>query len=164
MDAARLVAEAERAMRGNPQPEDVIAEAWQAYELTEAVGRLLVATGDRGEPGGRSAGSGGLGEHGGADGEWGAGAEHGRPVVRAGPGPVVAAGTGPSRAQRLTAVRDPAAALRGLRTLLGEIGLALVAVTCTAEDEAAYWQCIEALDAVDEAKDRARELARTGPE
>jgi hypothetical protein len=132
MDAARLVAEAERAMRDNPQPEHVIAEAWQAYELTEAVGRLL-------------------------------GEDHARPVVRAGPVPVItAAGTGPPRAVRLTAVRDPADTLRALRTLLGDIGLTLVGITCTAEDEAAYWQCIEALDAIDEAKDRVRELAGRG--
>jgi hypothetical protein len=132
MDAARLVAEAERAMRGSPQPEGVIAEAWQAYELTEAVGRLL-------------------------------GADHGRPVVRAGPAPMLSAvGAGPPRAARLTAVRDPAGTLRALRTLLGEIGLALVGVTCTAEDEAGYWQCIEALDAVDEAKDRIRQLDHRG--
>ncbi|MEU6848734.1 DUF6099 family protein [Actinacidiphila alni] len=130
MDAARLVAQAEQTMRGAPQPDDIIAEAWQAFELTEAVGRLLTA-------------------------------DHERPVVRAGPGPVVgAAGGDPPRAVRLTGVRDPEGTLRALRTLLGEIGLALVAVTCTAEDEAAYWNCIEALDAVDEAKDRVRALTR----
>jgi uncharacterized protein DUF6099 len=132
MDAARLVAEAERAMRGDPQPEHVIAEAWQAYELTEAVGQLL-------------------------------GGDREAAVVRAGPEPVVgAAGGGPPRAARLTGVRDPAGTLRALRTLLGEIGLHLVAVTCGAEDEAAYSQCIEALDAVDEAKDRLKVLAGAG--
>lgn len=129
MDAARLVTQAERAMRGTTQPDAVIAEAWQAYELTEAVVRLLTA-------------------------------DHGQPVVRAGPGPVVAAAGGdPPRAVRLTGVRDPDGTLRALRTLLGEIGLALVRVTCTAEDEATYWNCIEALDAVDESKDRVRALA-----
>jgi hypothetical protein len=128
MDAARLVAQAERAMSGAPQPDDVIAEAWQAFELTEAVSRLLSA-------------------------------DHERPVVRAGPGPVVGSpGGDPPRAVRLTGVRDPDGTLRALRTLLGEIGLALVGITCTAEDEAGYWNCIEALDAVDEAKDRVRAL------
>jgi hypothetical protein len=133
MDAARLVEQAERAMSGAPQPEAVIAEAWQAYELTEAVGRLLTA------------------DH------------HDGPVARAGPGPVVAApGGDPPRAERLTGVRDPEGTLRRLRTLLGEIGLALVALTCTAEDETAYWSCIEALDAVDESKDRVRALSGAG--
>ncbi|HEY5833249.1 DUF6099 family protein [Streptomyces sp.] len=171
MDAARLVAEAERAMRRNPQPEDVIAEAWQAYELTEAVGRLLAPEGgNRAEwsggtgngagarDGGRTEWDGGGPDECGGTTEWGAGADHGRPVVRAGPGPVVSAGTAPLRALRLTAVRDPAGTLRALRVLLGEIGQALVALVCTAEDETAYWIRVEALDAVDEAKDRVRVL------
>lgn len=114
MDAARLVAEGERVMRGRPQPEQVIAEAWQAYELTEAVGRFL-------------------GTSGGAD---------------------------PPRAARLSGVRDPTGTLRALRLLLGEIGRALVDLTGSADDVAAYGQCIEALDAVDEAKDRVRALIR----
>lgn len=163
MDAARLVAEAERAMRASPQPEDVIAEAWQAYELTEAVGRVLTAErGERGEPEER----GEAGEFG----EYGESAEHGRAVIRAGPAAMgtlavagASAGPGPPRAARLTGVRDSAGTLRALRTLLGEIGHALVVITCTAEDEAAYWLCIEALDAVDEAKDRVRSLARADP-
>ncbi|NUS16486.1 MAG: hypothetical protein HOY69_34665 [Streptomyces sp.] len=41
MDAARLVAESERVMRGAPRPEDVVEEAWQAAGLVEAVTRLL---------------------------------------------------------------------------------------------------------------------------
>ncbi|SEN35264.1 hypothetical protein SAMN05216267_100483 [Actinacidiphila rubida] len=132
MDAARLVAEAERRMRGCPRPEDVLAEAWQAYELAGAVGLLLAE---------------------------GAGPGSGR---RRGPGlpPGAATGAGPPRAARLTGVRDAPGTLRALHVLLGEIGLALVGLTSSAEDEAAYWQCIEALDAVDEAKDAVRGLAR----
>ncbi|CAG6397973.1 hypothetical protein SCOCK_600037 [Actinacidiphila cocklensis] len=72
---------------------------------------------------------------------------------------LAAPGTGPPRAARLTAVRDPAGTLRALRVLLGEITQALVGLTRTVQDEGAYWQCIEALDAVDEAKDRVRTLA-----
>lgn len=146
MDAARLVAEAERVMRRHPRPEDVIAEAWQAYELTEAVARLLDDGDGRQERGSGAPARGGP--------------EHGGPVARAGPAPVaVARGPGP-RAALLTSVRDPAGTLRALRVLLGEIGLALVAVTGTVEAEADYWDCVEALDAVDEAKDRVRELVR----
>lgn len=141
MDAARLVAESERVMRGAPQPEDVIEEAWQAGELVEAVDRLLAA-GER--PPAAGAGSA----------CWPVGAG-GRA------GPVLAApGTGPPRAARLTAVRDPDGTLRALRVLLGEITQALVGLTRAVQDEGAYWQCIEALDAVDEAKDRVRTLAR----
>ncbi|MFG1808461.1 DUF6099 family protein [Streptomyces sp. NPDC049040] len=137
MDAARLVAESERVMRGAPQPEDVIEEAWQAGELVEAVGRLLTAVG---HPSAARTGAPGFGG-------------------RTGP-VVVAAGAGPPRAARLTAVRDPAGTLRALRVLLGEITHALVGLTRAVHDEGAYWQCIEALDAVDEAKDRVRALAR----
>jgi hypothetical protein len=152
MDAARLVAEAERAMSRDPQPEDVIAEAWQAYELTEAVGRLLA------EMWGRAA-EGAAGPM--RPGERGAARDPGRTVSRAGPVPVVSATrVGPPRAARLSTIREPADTLRALRTLLGEIGLALVALVSSACDEETYWECVEALDAVDEAKDRVHVLAR----
>lgn len=173
MDASRLVAEAERVMRGAPQPEQVIAEAWQAFELAEAMGRLIGADrpGADGEGcgGGSCAGDGhGGSRQGGPGGPGGPGEpvvrERGpgeRPVARAGPAPVVTGtGAGPPRAARLTGVRDPAGTVRALLVLLGEIGLALVDATCAAEDETAYWLCIEALDAVDEAKERAGQLAR----
>lgn len=131
MDAARLVAESERVMRGEPQPEDVIEEAWQAGELVEALVRLLAA------------------------GEGRAGA-----LGRAGPVITAAPGTGPPRAARLTGMRDPEGTLRALRVLLGEISEALVRLSCAVQDEAAYWSCVDALDAVDEAKERVRALAR----
>jgi hypothetical protein len=131
MDAARLVAESERVMRGEPQPEDVIEEAWQAGELVEVLVRLLAA------------------------GEGRAGA-----LGRAGPVITAAPGTGPPRAARLTGMRDPEGTLRALRVLLGEISEALVRLSCAVQDEAAYWSCVDALDAVDEAKERVRALAR----
>lgn len=146
MDAARLVAESERVMRGAPQPEDVIEEAWQAGELVEAVSRLLAAEQQRSASGPGAPGTGGTAD-------WAA------PAGRAGP-VVAAAGAGPPRAARLTAVRDPAGTLRALRVLLGEITHALVGLVRAVQDEGAYWQCIEALDAVDEARDRVRALAR----
>lgn len=138
MDAARLVAESERVMRGAPRPEDVIEEAWQAGELVEAVSRLLSAG---------HAAAGAAGEE----------ARSGRVVP-----PVAAPGAGPPRAARLTAVRDPSGTLRALRVLLGEINQALVVLTCAVEDEGAYWSCVEALDAVDEARERVRALVREG--
>lgn len=172
MDAARLVAEAERVMRGAPQPEQVIAEAWQAFELAEAMSRLIGA--DRPGAGGEGCGGGSCAGDGHGSGSVGSGGPGGlgesavrergaaeRPVARAGPAPVVTGtGAGPPRAARLTGVRDPAGTVRALRVLLGEIGLALVDATCAAEDETAYWLCIEALDAVDEAKEQAGQLAR----
>jgi hypothetical protein len=152
MDAVRLVAEAERSMDRSRQPENVIAEAWQAYELTDALGRLLT------DGGTRSA------ECGGGPGECAAERDTGGPVLQAGSAPVISApGSGSPRASRLTVVRDPAGALRALRVLLCEIGLALVGFIADAADEEAYWQYIEALDAVDEAKDRVRALAGAHP-
>ncbi|WUH90171.1 DUF6099 family protein [Streptomyces sp. NBC_00433] len=149
MDAARLVAESERVMRGAPQPEDVIEEAWQAGELVEALDRLLAAGQQR-----SAAETEGAGTARAAGTAWAA-----MTGGRAGP-VLAAAGAGPPRAARMTAVRDPAGTLRALRVLLGEITDALVGLTCAVQDEGAYWQCIEALDAVDEAKDRVRALAR----
>jgi hypothetical protein len=51
-------------------------------------------------------------------------------------------------------VREPVGTLRELRDLLTELGVVLVSVACSAEDETVYWQCIEAVDAADESKDR----------
>lgn len=59
-------------------------------------------------------------------------------------------------------MRDPSGTLRALRVLLGEINQALVVLTCAVEDEGAYWSCVEALDAVDEARERVRALVREG--
>ena len=39
-------------------------------------------------------------------------------------------------------------------------GIALVAVACAAGDEATYWQCMEAIDAADESRDRVLEMLR----
>lgn len=169
MDAARLVAEAERSMSRDQGPENVIAEAWQAYELTDALERWLGA--DHGgpdtpgspeerRPGGRGAGR--AGSTGSCE---GAGVrDSGSTALRAGPAPVMSStGVGSPRAARLSAVRDPVGTLRALRVLLGEIGHALVGLITTAADEDAYWQSIEALDAVDEAKDRVRALAEAHP-
>lgn len=182
MDAARLVAEAERSMSRDQGPENVVAEAWQAYELTEALERRLgdghgepAAPGppeERGEAAGLAgqAGQGGQAGRGGrhagsADSYDGAGArDPGGTALRAGPAPVMSAtGVGPPRAARMSVVRDPTGTLRALRVLLGEIGHALVGLITTAADEDAYWQSIEALDAVDEAKDRVRALSRAHP-
>jgi hypothetical protein len=75
--------------------------------------------------------------------------------------PLLAApGAGPPRAARLTGVRDPAGTLRALRVLLGEINQALVGLVRAVQDEGAYWSCVEALDAVDEAREQVRALAR----
>ena len=44
--------------------------------------------------------------------------------------------------------------LLALGDLLAEAGFALVGVASSTEEEALYWQCVEAIDAADEARDR----------
>jgi hypothetical protein len=164
MDAARLVAQAERAIGGDPGPEAVIAEAWQAYELTEAVVRLV--RGSR-----RAAAPPGTGGPDVADGDGrGAGAGRDAPAdpVRSADGSgashtAVMTGAEVSRATRLTTVRDPERIVPALEALLADVGQALVGLIGTAADEQAYWHCVEALDAVEEARDRLRTLGRGDP-
>jgi hypothetical protein len=38
--------------------------------------------------------------------------------------------------------------------------MSLVALASTAGEEGAYWQCMEAIDAADESRDRVREMLR----
>jgi hypothetical protein len=141
MDAVRLIRDTRRALKSAWGEQDLIAEAWQAQALAEAVGSHL--------------------------------AQHGSPELRAGGFSVWEAGSracgsaGPPgarvssvRAAILTEVREPAGTLRELRDLLSELGVALVSVACSAEDEAVYWQCIEAVDAADDSKDRVCSLLR----
>jgi Family of unknown function (DUF6099) len=141
MDAVRLIRATREVLRGGGAERQLMAEAWQAQALTEAIGSHLALHGAPElrtpgfsvcEAGGRACGA---------------------------TGPPGAA-SGPLRASMLTEVREPAVALRELRELLSELGLALVSVACTAESENEYWQCIEAVDAADESKDRVGVLLR----
>lgn len=136
MDAERLVRATRQRLREAWAVGDLIAEAWQAQALAEAIGSHLAldgaaqlrAAGFRAcEAGGRAFDL-----------------SSGQPSARA----------GPVRAALLTQVRDPATTLRELRDLLTELGAALASVAGTTEEEAVYWECIEAADAADESKDR----------
>jgi hypothetical protein len=55
---------------------------------------------------------------------------------------------------------DAREALLCLGCLLGEVGIALVGVACAADGEGIYWQCMEAIDAADESRDRVLEMLR----
>jgi hypothetical protein len=55
---------------------------------------------------------------------------------------------------------DARLALLCLGGLLGEVGIALVGIACAADDEGTYWQCMEAIDAADESRDRVLEMLR----
>jgi hypothetical protein len=141
MDAARLIVATRHALDRARDVGDLIAEAWQAQALAEAVGSHLALHGD---PAFRSAAL-SLCEAG----SQGCGA-----LQR----PAGVGAAAPVRAARLSGVRDPRAVLRGLLAILGEVVVALVAAVCATEDEELYWQCIDAVDAADESKDRVRAL------
>lgn len=141
MDAERLIGVCRHALAQSRGALEIVAEAWQAQALAQAVGSRIAVHGppelrgearDLSELGGRGCGVLDL------------------QVLR----------TGGIRAVQLTGVADPRAALNGLCALLGEVGIALVGVACDTDDEGLYWQCIEAIDAADESTDRARGMLR----
>ncbi|MET8503248.1 DUF6099 family protein [Streptomyces sp. NPDC015232] len=140
MEAERLIATGRHALAESRVALDIVAEAWQAQTLAQAIGSHLAACG----PMELRAEARGLSEIGGARGT----VEH--PALR----------TGGPRAARLTGVADARAALTALGALLGEVGIALVGVACATDEEGLYWQCIEAIDAADEAGDRVRAMLR----
>jgi hypothetical protein len=119
----------------------VLAEVWQAQALAQAVGSRLAVSGPpelRGEALGLTELAG-----------------RGCGVLDA-----WALDPGDLRAARLTGLDDTRQALLCLDVLLGEAGIALVGVASAAPDEATYWQCMEAIDAADESRDRVREMLR----
>ncbi|GAA3933456.1 DUF6099 family protein [Streptomyces gulbargensis] len=134
VDAERLIAAGRQALAASGTAQDIVAEAWQAQALAQAIGSHLALCGPmelRGEARGLSE----TGEYP----AWGA----------AGP-----------RAAQLTEVIDPQPTLVALGELLEEVGMALVGVACATDEEGLYWQCIEAIDAADEAGDRVRGMLR----
>ncbi|WP_309055927.1 DUF6099 family protein, partial [Streptomyces sp.] len=99
MDAERLIAAGRQALAASGTAQDIVAEAWQAQALAQAIGSHLALVGPmelRGEARGLSE----TGEYP----AWGA----------AGP-----------RAAQLTEVIDPQPALTALGDLLEEVGIAL---------------------------------------
>ncbi|MFF8290207.1 DUF6099 family protein [Streptomyces sp. NPDC016309] len=135
MEAERLIATGRRALADSRVAWDIVGEAWQAQMLAQAIGSHLAQCGPielRGEARGLSE----IGSRGGT------------------------APDHPARALRLTVVADVRITLLSLGALLGEVGLALVGVACATDEEGLYWQCIEAIDAADEAGDRVRVMLR----
>jgi Family of unknown function (DUF6099) len=142
MDAVRIAEAGRDALAVSGTTAEVVAEAWQAQVLAHALGDRLAAE----LPGGARTAACELAEAG----ERGRGpADH--PALRAAGGVRAAALTGPV---------DARAALSVLGTLLEEIGAALVVVATVADDAWVYWQCMEAIDAADESRDRVREMLR----
>jgi Family of unknown function (DUF6099) len=141
MDALRLAETVRQALAEAGDFREIVAEAWQAQALVEAVGTHLATHGGIRVQAAAFA----LADAGGR----GCGALHP-------PG----AGAGRVRAVSLTAMEDPPAALEALGRLLDEVVVALVGLVCAAPDASAYWQCADAVDAVQEAKARLGEVLR----
>ena len=141
MEAERLIAAGRSALAESRGAPAVMAEAWQAQALARAVGGQLV----RGGPAELRTEARELSET----------CALGSAVLDH---PMVPAGG--VRASQLTEVVDVRRTLAALALLLGEAGIALVGVACGTEEEALYWQCIEAIDAVDESVDRIHDMLR----
>ncbi|MFF3904802.1 DUF6099 family protein [Streptomyces sp. NPDC001848] len=141
MDAVRLIMASRRALAGSEDGPKIMAEAWQAYALAQAIGSRLAVSGPpelRGEALGLTELAG-----------------RGCGVLDTPPVDVA-----DLRAAQLTELGDARKGLLDLGSLLMELGMALVAVASAADDEGTYWQCMEAIDAADESRDRVREMLR----
>ena len=141
MDAVQLIGVGRRALAQSHEVPGIMAEAWQAQALAQAVGSRLAVGGP---PELRSEAL-GLSEVGGR----GCGALN-VPELR----------TEEVRASLLTEIGDAHQALLELGVMLGEVGIALVDTACRAGEDGVYWQCMEAIDAADEGRDRVVEMLR----
>ncbi|MCD7443037.1 DUF6099 family protein [Streptomyces lincolnensis] len=141
MDAVRLIVTSRRALAGSGGAPQIMAEIWQAQALAQAIGSRLAVSGPpelRGEALGLTELAG-----------------RGCGVLDP---PEIDTET--LRAAQLTELGDARQALLCLGGLLGEVGIALVGLASAADDERTYWQCMEAIDAADEARDRVVEMLR----
>ncbi|MFE7646347.1 DUF6099 family protein [Streptomyces phaeoluteigriseus] len=141
MDAVRLILTSSRALASSVGGRRTLTEVWQAQALAQAIGSRLAVSGPpelRGEALGLTELAG-----------------RGCGVLDTpdlDPGDLLAA--------RLTKLDDAREALLGLGDLLAEVGIALVGVASSAAEEGTYWQCMEAIDAADESRDRVLEMLR----
>ncbi|MEU6406435.1 DUF6099 family protein [Streptomyces sp. NPDC046985] len=142
MDAVRLIQAGRRALAGcGGETSVLLVEVWQAQALSQAIGSRLAVSGPpelRGE-------ALGLTELAGR----GCGVLD-APVLD--PGDLLAA--------QLTELDDPLGALHSLDDLLGDVSIVLLGIASSAAEERTYWQCMEAIDAADESRDRVREMLR----
>ncbi|MFF5023362.1 DUF6099 family protein [Streptomyces collinus] len=141
MEALRLIATSRRALVGGADIPERMAEVWQAQALAQAIGSRLAVSGPpelRGEALGLTELAG-----------------RGCGVLdppELDPGDL--------RAAQLTELDDARQTLLCLGGLLVEVGIALVGMASAAADETTYWQCMEAIDAADESRDRVLEMLR----
>ncbi|MET7383574.1 DUF6099 family protein [Streptomyces sp. NPDC005526] len=141
MEAVRLILASRRALAGSGDASAILTEVWQAQALAQAIGSRLAVSGPpelRGEALGLTELAGrGCGV---------------LDVPHLDPGDL--------RAAQLTELDDARQALLCLDGLLGDVGISLVGIASAAADEGVYWQCMEAIDAADESRDRVREMLR----
>ncbi|WP_317445882.1 DUF6099 family protein [Streptomyces collinus] len=141
MEALRLIATSRWALAGGADIREMMAEVWQAQALAQAIGSRLAVSGPpelRGEALGLTELAG-----------------RGCGVLdppELDPGDL--------RAAQLTELDDARQTLLCLGGLLAEVGIALVGMASAAADETTYWQCMEAIDAADESRDRVLEMLR----
>ncbi|MFC9925860.1 DUF6099 family protein [Streptomyces sp. NPDC127190] len=141
MEAIGLILTSRRALTGGTDAPELMAEVWQAQALAQAIGSRLAVSGPpelRGEALGLTELAG-----------------RGCGVLdppELDPGDL--------RAAQLTGLTDARETLLCLGGLLAEVGITLVGLASTAADETTYWQCMEAIDAADESRDRVLEMLR----
>ncbi|MFJ6728110.1 DUF6099 family protein [Streptomyces sp. NPDC091281] len=141
MEAVRLILASRRSLADSDSGARTLREVWQAQALAQAIGSRLAVSGPpelRGEALGLTELAG-----------------RGCGVLDTpdlDPGELLAA--------RLTELDDAREALLGLGSLLGEVGIALVGLASASADQGTYWQCMEAIDAADESRDRVLEMLR----
>ncbi|MFF9485390.1 DUF6099 family protein [Streptomyces sp. NPDC014676] len=141
MDAVRLIVTSRRALATSGDVRELLTEVWQAQALAQAIGSRLAVAGPpelRGEALGLTE------------------------LAGRGCGVLGVPDLGPDelRAARLTELGETRPVLMHLGGLLGEVGIVLVGLASSAADEATYWQCVEAIDAADESRDRVLEMLR----
>ncbi|MGD9483843.1 DUF6099 family protein [Streptomyces sp. TRM70308] len=139
MDAVRLISANRAALARCGDGAQIVAEAWQAQALAQAVGGLLARCGP---PQARVEAT---------------------ALRAAGVRGARVAGAAEVRAARLTAVREPRRALRELAELLGELATTLIEVAAHTEEESLYWHCLDALDATGDVATRATALLHRLP-
>ncbi|WP_409469142.1 DUF6099 family protein [Streptomyces sp. HC307] len=141
MDAVRLILTSRRALAASGDMAQIMTEVWQAQALAQAIGSRFAVFGPpelRGEALGLTELAG-----------------RGCGVLD-----TPELDTGELRAAQLTELGDARQTLLHLGGLLGEVGIALVGIACSVPDEGTYWQCMEAIDAADESRDRVLEMLR----
>lgn len=141
MEAMRLIVTSRSALAGSGGGPEILAEVWQAQALAQAIGSRLAVSGPpelRGEALGLTE------------------------LAGRGCGVLDAPQLDPGdlRAAQLTELDDARETLLCLGGLLGEVGIALVGMASSADDQTTYWQCMEAIDAADESRDRVLEMLR----